>query len=201
MSKFDKLDDLEIQKIQRTDYKHNEIKQKTFKDIINSDNLKIKEYDTNRVDAFNRIWENAKTLVRRRYSFGRNDTGLSFNELVSMFVRENTFYKSSILENFENANGKNVSERFLNAERATYNDRTKQFLSKYGEEKVRSEYLNKTKTLNDFFEDYKSGKISKEVMNSIIDDFKETNEEYLSVDYRGKNYESNEALLNDYFIE
>lgn len=197
MKKFEKLLEEEVEKKSK-EYR-NPIKRETFVKLVNDDNLKInKRLDKNRIDAFERIWNTAMTLTRRRYGFGRNDTNLKFSEITSMFAKENTYYKSSILENFENSDGKGIIEKFNDAERKTYEERTDNFLRKYGDEKV---YSDEDKTLNDYFDDYKKGKISKEKMNFIIADFEEGNQEYLSQDYHGKNYESALSIINEQFEE
>lgn len=194
MPNFNELTQTEIEK-QSKKYKRNPEKQKAFEKVVNSKFLKTKNTDNNRIETFERLWKEATTLTRKTRSFGKNKNYLSFSENVGLLVTENTFYKSSVLENFISANGKNITEKLENAERKTYEERTDVFFAKYGTEEIT--YKDETKTLNEFFEDYQNGKISKEVMNDIIAEFESSNEEYLSVDYSYKNNESTQSLINE----
>ena len=138
-------------------------------------------------------------LARKRYSFGRNkEIGMTFSEIASMYTKEYVYYKSSILGNFEQSEGKTIFEKVLNAEKKSYKDRTKDFFKKYGDEKV---YTTDDKTLNDYFKEYEQGKITKEELNFIIYDFKDSNEEYLSTDYKTKYFESAESIISDNFSD
>lgn len=198
MGNFRKLTENQIEK-----YASNikdETKRDAYVKTINSDTLKIdKTVDTSRNDAFERIYKTAMTLAKRRYSFGRNaEIGMSLVEIASMYTKEYVFYKSSILGNFEQSEGKNIFERVENAEKKSYQDRTKEFFKKYGDEVV---YTTDDKTLNDYLREYEEGKISKEELNFIIYDFKDSNEEYLSTDYKTKYFESAESIISDNFSD
>ena len=196
MGDFKKLTESEISKYEK--HLSNDYKKDAYRKIINSDTLKYnKSIDKDRNDTFERIYRGAMTLARRRYGFGRNaEIGMSLSEIASLFAKEYVFYKSSLLSNFEETEGKNVYEKFLNAEKKTYEERTDNFFTKYGDEKV---YATNDLTLNDYLNQYKEGKISKEKLNYIIEDFKESNEEYLNTDYKANNYESSSSFINDYF--
>ena len=138
-------------------------------------------------------------ITKKRYAFGRNlEMGMSLVEIASMITKEYVFYKSSILSNFEEAEGNSIFLKFENAEKKTYAERTKSFFEKFGDEKV---YTTEDKTLNDYLNEYKEGKISKEKLNWIIDDFKENNPEYVSTDYKIKYFESAEAIISDNFSD
>lgn len=198
--KFEKLSLTEIEETVKK-YRHNEEKQQAFREVINSDGLKISNKDRNRTEAFERIWNSAVTLTRKRYSFGRyKDLESPFSAVVRKFVKENTFYKSSILGNFMESTGKNIDEIFADAEKKTFKDRTENFMNKYGDEEA-EDNRGVRKSLNEWFNDYISGNISKEKLSWIIQEFKEENEEFLSNDYKGKNFESAEAIRNEYFSD
>lgn len=196
--KFEKLSSEEVERNSRK-YR-NEYKRQAYKDVINSDTLKFDEkLDKNRTEAFERIWNSALTLTRKRYSFSRRkDLNLPFSAVIKNFVKEHTFYKSSVLGNFMSSEGKNIDEIFAGAEKKTYEDRTKDFMEKYGDENA-EDNRGVVKTLKEWFKDYKEDNISREKLNWIIQNFKDENEEYLSNDYHGKNFESADSIKNDYF--
>ena len=198
MGNFRKLTENQVEKY--ASKIKNETKRDAYIKTINSDTLKIdKTIDNDRNEAFERIYKSAMLLARKRYSFGRNaELGMNLNEIASMFTKEYIFYKSSILGNFEESEGKTIFERVSNAEKKAYHDRTKDFFKKYGDEIV---YTTDDKTLNDYLKDYEEGKISKEELNFIIYDFKDSNEEYLSTDYKTKYFESAEAIISDTFSD
>lgn len=199
MELFEKLTKSQIDKY--SDKIKNEYKKDAYTKTINSDTLKIiKGTDKSRNDAFERIYRTAMQVAKRRYAFGRfRENGyLSLSEVASIMTKEYVYYKSSVLSNFEDAEGKTLFKKFENAEKKTYEERTDNFFKKFGTEKV---YTTDDKTLNDFLNDYKEGKISKEKLNSIIEDFKETNAEYLSTDYKTKNFESSDSIREDYFSD
>ena len=198
MANFRKLTENQIEKY-ASNIK-NKVKRDAYLKTINSDTLKYdKTIDNNRNEAFERIYNIAMQLARKRYSFGRNkEIGMTFSEIASMYTKEYVYYKSSILGNFEQSEGKTIFEKVLNAEKKSYKDRTKDFFKKYGDEKV---YTTDDKTLNDYFKEYEQGKITKEELNFIIYDFKDSNEEYLSTDYKTKYFESAESIISDNFSD
>lgn len=198
MGNFRKLTENQIEKYASTI--KNEAKRDAYEKVINSDTLKVdKTIDKNRNDAFERIYRSAMQITKKRYSFGRNEElGLSLVEIASMLTKEYVFYKSSVLGNYENAEGKSVFKKFENAEKKTYEQRTEKFFKQFGDEKV---YTTEDKTLNDYLNDYREGKITKEELNFIIYDFKDTNEEYLSTDYKTKYFESAESIISDNFTD
>ena len=198
MGNFRKLTEKQIEKYASTI--KNEAKRDAYEKVINSDTLKVdKTIDKNRNDAFERIYRSAMQITKKRYSFGRNEElGLSLVEIASMLTKEYVFYKSSVLSNYENAEGKSVFKKFENAEKKTYEQRTEKFFKQFGNEKV---YTTEDKTLNDYLNDYREGKITKEELNFIIYDFKDTNEEYLSTDYKTKYFESAESIISDNFTD
>lgn len=199
MKNFDFLSKTEIEKASKK-YRRNPYVKETFEMYINNPNLKInKRSDKNRIDAFERILGKARTITRRITAFGRYKTGYQFSEFMTMLVKEDILYRSSFLNSFEKAKGKDIAERFTNSEKLNFFGRTKEFRKKYGDEMM--QYGNENKPLKQYFEDYKKGKISQERLNFIIYDFKDLNPEYLSQDYKANNYESKEATLEDYGFE
>lgn len=193
MNKIDFLSNEEIEKYKKI-YK-NEEKFSSFKNVVNTSYLVEKTGIKNRVEAFEKVWNDAKHLVKRRYSFGRNDTNKSFNEITKMFVSEYVFYESSVLKNFENEEGK-LLERFEKTEKKTYGDRTEALFEKYGDE------IFYGKQFREYLQDYLDGKISKEELNDIIQEFKDTNNAFLEnqgdESYKRNGFEINETIANEF---
>ena len=166
-------------------YIKNPEKRQLFKDIINSNFLKVKGNES-RITAFNKIWRKAQRVSRIIYG---KDTSISQRSKISAnFVRENTYYKSSFLQNFSYSKKVDLETSIHRAEVKTFSERISKFLQKYGDTPVQTSYgrlITKNEgeglTLNDYFEKYSNGEISKEEMSTIIKNFKESNTYYFKM--------------------
>lgn len=170
----------------------NPIKKQLFLKYINSENLKMKYYET-RIEAFRRIWSIAMTITRSKYGFG-NRTGKTLSKLASQLFEEDIFYKKSLVNLYETTVGKSIKSRITEAEILEYFERTKEFFKKYGDE-------NSTvagKTLNDLLDDYREHKITKEQLNKYIKDFQKSNPEYNPSLYKKYNSASRDSK-SDFF--
>ena len=139
-------------------------KRELFKQIINSNFLKRKGNE-NRITAFNRIWKKAQRVSKMIY--GNDLSILQRSKHSADFVREYTYYKSSMLQNFHYSKIDGIEKSVKTAEFKTYSERVKNFMQKYGDFIVKQNL-----TLNDYFEMFKNGEIDKETMNEIISLFK-----------------------------
>lgn len=151
-------------------------KRQLFKDIINSNFLKRKGNES-RITAFNRQWNKAQRISRLIY--GKENISQR-SKISANFVRENTFYRSSFMSNFRYSKKIEIEKSVHNAEYKTYEERTKNFMNKYGEMIVKGEVIKGLSglTLNEYLEMYKNGEISKDDMNEVIDFFKTDTDYY-----------------------
>ena len=173
-------------------YRRNPVKQKAYIDYEN----KLLSKGTN----FETEWKNSLRLARRIFSFGRKETNKSLSESAELFIRDKANYNNSILERVEKATGLNIIEKFDNATFSIYDDRMKKFFDNYGNDSytLKKDGKKTTKTLNEFFEDFKNGEFTKEEFNDLISSFQLNNEKYMSIDYSKRNYESRESTIEDY---
>lgn len=157
-------------------YIRNPEKAKLFNDIINSNFLKRKGNES-RITAFNRQWRKAQRIART--VFGSKNIS-ERSKIAADFVRENTYYRSSILNNFHSKKGIDAEESFRDAETKTYLARIEKFLEKYGDSKLSGDVIgiHSEMTMNEFVELFKNGSIDKDTMNEIIKYFKTGTEYY-----------------------
>lgn len=146
-------------------------KRELFKDIINSNFLKRKGNE-NRITAFNRLWTKAQRISR--IVKGKDINISQRSNFAANLVRENTYYRSSFLDNFRYSKKVKLDDAIFDAEFKTYFERTKSFREKYENEIVNGEIITgfKNLTLKDYFEMFKNKQIDKDTMNEIIDFFK-----------------------------
>lgn len=156
-NKKPKLSELEIKKYQKTI--KSRIKKQIFKDVINSENLKLRKTKS-RIRAFEKTWKIADSIVSRKFKGGSAGTK---NRRIGNLVKESIYSKTGILNEFKENDDLTFEENYRNAEVETYHKRTENFFSKYGDKKD-----NFGKSLNDYLEDYDNGLISKRQMNNII---------------------------------
>ena len=180
------LIDRYINENQKTkNYIKNPEKRQLFKEIINSNFLKTKGNES-RITAFNKLWRKSQRVARIIYGGTKNISQRS--QIAANFVRENTYYRSSFLQNFSYSKKVDIETSIHNAEYKTFSERLSKFLNKYGDTQVQNTYgrLNTISqgsglTLNDYMEKYKNGEISKEEMSTIIKNFKESNTYYFKM--------------------
>ena len=165
-------------------YIRNPEKRQLFKDIINSNFLKTKGNES-RITAFNKIWRKSQRIAKIVYG---NLSVSQRSKISANFVRENTYYRSSFLQNFTYSKKIDLETAVHNAEFKTFMDRISKFLNKYGNVPVQNTYGKHLSiyegsglTLNDYVEKYKNGEISKEEMSAIIKNFKESNTYYFKM--------------------
>lgn len=158
-------------------YIRNPEKAQLFNDIINSNFLKRKGNES-RITTFNRLWRKAQRIARTVFGSEKNISERS--KIAADFVRENTYYRSSILDNFHNKKGIDISESFRNAETKTYLARIEKFIEKYGDSKISGDIIgiHSDLSMNDFVDLFKNGSIDKDTMNEIIKYFKTGTEYY-----------------------
>lgn len=172
--------------IQRTkNYIRNPEKRELFKEIINSIFLKTKRNES-RITAFNKLWRKSQRVARIIYG-GTKDISQR-SKIAANFVRENTYYRSSFLQNFSYSKKVDIETSIHNAEFKTFSERLSKFLTKYGDVKIQNSYGKLISisegsglTLNDYMEKYKNREISKEEMSAIIKNFKESNTYYFKM--------------------
>lgn len=165
------IDRFTNEKHKTKNYIKNPEKRQLFKDIINSNFLKVKGNEK-RITAFNRLWRKAQRIAKIVHGKDLNISQRS--KIAANFVRENTYYRSSFMDNFHYSKNVELEKSIHDAEFTTYMERVKKFMEKYGDTKVNGEIIEGLSglTLNDYLEMYKNGQITKEEMNEIIDYFK-----------------------------
>lgn len=124
--------------------------------------------------SFEETWKNAMSLARKIYTKKDKSTraNKTFSEIAAKFVSDKANYPDSILEKFERATGNSI-EKYSTATFEIYDERMKKFLNSHGDETFT--YDGKTKTINEFFEDFKNTKgleEDKQYFNDLIEEFK-----------------------------
>ena len=189
MFKKDKLDKFWIDYFSRKI--RNPIKKELFHKYINSDNLKIRGYET-RFEAFSRLWKSSVSMARSQYGFN-NKLGKTISQIASENFEESIYYKASIVDFLDRGRGKTIKEKLLSSDTFVYVERTKEFFKKYGNDKSPIE----NKSMNNLLDEYKNGEISKEDLNKYIKDFQKSNPEYNPSVY--KKYNSASRDSRNYF--
>ena len=106
-----------------------------------------------------------KTLTKRQLK-GKSKSEIGY-ELARDILLDKAIYKSeSYLDKWE----LDMENKVNSFDIFQYTERTKNFMLKYGTEKQK--YGKSTRTLEEWFERYKSGRIKKSTMNKIITKFK-----------------------------
>lgn len=144
----------------------NPYKQKAFEEFVGKN-----KHD---LEQFNIIWKRSVKNARRIYGFGKHKGFKDISKNAEVFAVDEIRYKGGSINNLiETAEGNDYYEKFENTEKTIYEKRTQEFFNVNGSDTMK--YGNEEKTMNEWFEDYKNGKISKETMNEIIKEYKDTN--------------------------
>lgn len=112
---------------------------------------------------------------------GNTNINKSKDELIRMLVDEYYSYQGSILQSFKNYKSKTVEQNFERAKELRVKDRFANFLSLFGEEKYTKD--GKTKTLNEWMNEYLKGHISSKDLYFIFEWWQAINYEYMNEFY------------------
>ena len=137
------------------------------------ENLRKKDFEI--------LWKESSKAARRLYNFGKRKKFKNIAENARVFFQDELYYSGTGI-NFNKvllgASQNNIEDVYTDTEKQIYELRTEKFFKKNGYieyEYSFDENRKEKKTLDEWFNDYKNDKITKEEMNDIIKTYKEQN--------------------------
>ena len=135
-----------------------------------------------KLKRYNKIWERGEEIAK--YFYFNTSTNKSMPEIVSGLVNEFYSFKGrgSILSSYRDLSSRSFEENIQRAIKLRVKGRLKEFLNDFGSELYT--FNGKTKTLNQWVNQYIKGNLDANVLFNIIELWKAGNTPYMEEFYR-----------------